>query len=130
MLSVKFFGLEDVGDLERELAEAGASPSATAGPVVRRALMNIKEDSRRRISGHPTLPHLPRAISYDSQDTPKGAKGEVGPDKSRKQGPLGNIAEFGTVNNAPKPFMAPAGEAEEPRFVKAMEAAALKALGW
>jgi len=46
---------------------------------------------------------------------------EIGPDKLRRQGPLGNLLEYGSVHNAPHPHMIPAAEAEQPRFEQAME---------
>lgn len=130
MQQIQFTGLDDIKNIERELDRAAASATATARPVVRKALLNIKNDARRRVTGLAHAPAYPHAITFDSQDTPTGAKGEVGPDKVKRQGALGNILEFGTVNNAPIPHMAPAAEREEPRFVKAMEDAVVKALGW
>ncbi|MEU4570724.1 hypothetical protein, partial [Micromonospora sp. NPDC023956] len=66
-------------------------------------------------------PAYPYAITYDSTETPTGASADIGPDKERRQGPLGNILEYGTVKNAPIPHMGPAGAAELPRFEKALD---------
>lgn len=97
--------------------------------VVQRGALNIKKDAQRRISGHPHLRHLPAAITYDSVQTGRGATAEIGPDKTRRQGPLGHLPEYGSVNNPPMPYLAPALQAEEPRFVQALEDAALKGIG-
>lgn len=97
--------------------------------VVQRGAHNIKKDAQRRISGHPHLPHLPNAITYDSEQTARGAQAEIGPDKTRRQGPLGHIPEYGTVNNPPAPYLAPALDAEAPKFRQALEDAATKAIG-
>lgn len=97
--------------------------------VVQRGAFNIKRDAQKRISGRSHLPHYPSAITYDTQDTPTGAHGEIGPDKDRLQGPLGNILEYGSPARPPIPHLAPALEAEAPKFQKALEDATLKAIG-
>jgi hypothetical protein len=101
--------------------EAADVASDEVHKVVKRGANNIKKDAQRRISGHPHLPHYPRSINYDTAQTRNGATAEIGPDKSKRQGPLGNIIEYGTVKNAPIPHLGPALQAEEPRFVKALE---------
>lgn len=97
--------------------------------VVSRAALNIKNDARDRISGARHLPHYPRSISYDVEETGDGPAAEIGPDHNRSQGPLGNLLEYGSVNNAPIPHLAPALDEEEPRFARALEAALAKVLG-
>ena len=90
--------------------------------------LNIKTDARRRVTGLAHAPAYPRAITYDSHETPTGAWAEIGPDKERRQGALGNLLEYGSVHNQPRPHMAPAAKAEAPRFEKAMQDLAVKAL--
>jgi hypothetical protein len=87
---------------------------------VSRGCLNIKRDWKDRWEGHDHIPHLPDAISYDVTRKPDWVGGEVGPDKHRRQGPLGNIIEFGTLNNPPIPGGVPALELEEPKFVDAL----------
>jgi hypothetical protein len=89
--------------------------------VVQRGALNIKNDARRRISGRAHLPRYPHSISYDSTPTPSGAYADIGPDKRRTQGALGNVIEYGTIQNAPIPHLDPAGRAEMPRFARAVE---------
>jgi hypothetical protein len=60
-------------------------------------------------------------VSYDVFHTFAGnSHAEVGPDKAKRQGALGNIIEFGTPKNAPIPGGLPALETEAPRFEKAL----------
>lgn len=95
--------------------------------VVERGSLNIKNDAKGRISGHPTLRGLPHTISYDTRVRGTSVVGEIGPDKTKGgQAPLGNIAEYGTVNNAPMPFMQPAADEELPKFEKALEDLAVR----
>lgn len=89
--------------------------------VVEKGALNIKKDAAQRISGHPHAPHYPKSISYDVRRTFGGIEAEIGPDKGRMQGALGNILEYGTSKNAPLPHLAPALDAEEPKYVKALE---------
>lgn len=100
-----------------------------AAAVVARGAYNIKKDAARRVTGLKHAPAYPRSITYDTYVSLTGPSAEIGPDKSRRQGALGNLIEYGSVNNAPIPHMLPAGEAEAPRFEKAMEDLAVRALG-
>ena len=50
--------------------------------------------------------------------SPAGLEAEIGPDKSRPQGALGNLLEFGSENNPPHNDGGRALQAEEPRFLE------------
>ena len=89
--------------------------------VVERGSMNIKKDWRQRWTGHPHIKRLPFAVTYDIFGEIGGWRGQIGPDKTKPQGPLGNVIEFGTENNAPIPGGLPALEAEAPKFEKALQ---------
>lgn len=119
----------EVHDLLKVIGTAPAEALKDVRPVVQRGLLNIKNGARRRAAGLKHAPAYPSSITYDSHDTPTGAWGEVGPDKQRRQGALGNILEHGTVKNAPIPHMLPSARAEEPKFLKALERVAVKATG-
>jgi hypothetical protein len=119
----------EVAGLARILAEAPDIAIREVRAVVKRGAQNIKTDAQRRISGLAHAPAYPRAISYDTHDGMSKAWAEIGPDKNKRQGALGNILEYGTVKNPPIPHMAPAAAAERPRFEKALEDAAAKATG-
>lgn len=112
-------------DLDRA---AGVAPK-DARKVVAKGALNIKRDAQRRVTGLAHAPAYPRSITYDSHETLHGGWAEIGPDKDRRQGALGNIIEYGTVKNPPRPHMAPAAAAEQPRFEKAMQDLAEKAAG-
>lgn len=121
-------GGDELVELETILVRAGDVAAKDARAAVSKGLLNIKTDARKRI-GRPTHARAyPNAITYDTRHTATTAQGEVGPDKDRRQGALGNILEFGTVNNPPHPHMGPAGEAERPRFERAIEDLAARAI--
>jgi hypothetical protein len=105
--------------------EAAAQADEELRKVVGRGALNIKNDWRDRWMGFRHAPALPYAVSYDLDD--KGGIGaEIGPDKGRRQGALGNLLEFGSQNNAPHPGGQPALDAEAPRFEQAVGDAAEK----
>jgi hypothetical protein len=97
--------------------------------VVAKGALNIKTDARRRVTGLKHAPAYPSSITYDSHEVAGSAWAEIGPDKQRRQGALGNLLEYGSVKNAPRPHMRPAAEAERPKFEAAMQSLAEKALG-
>lgn len=120
------------GGLRRLAAQLHAAPGVTAPQarqVVKKGAVNIKGDARRRIGRPRHAPHYPGAITFDVGSTPAGPHADIGPDKQRRQGPLGNVLEFGSPTSAPHPHMRPAAEAELPRFAKAMQDLAVQALG-
>ncbi|MGW5556855.1 hypothetical protein ACWER9_06485 [Micromonospora sp. NPDC003944] len=111
-------------DLDEVLLQA---PKETRA-VVQRGALNIKRDAQGRVQGLAHAPAYPYAISYDTKETPAVFTAEIGPDKTKRQGALGNLIEFGSENNPPRPHMIPSGEAERPRFEKAMEDLAARIL--
>jgi hypothetical protein len=123
------FDTREVTGLVKAFEDATGGPATKdVAAVVAKGALNIKKDAARRISGHPRFRRLPAAINYDLYVSLRGPAAEIGPDHNRPQGNLGHIAEYGGLRSAPMPFMAPAGDAEEPRFAKALEDLTTKAL--
>lgn len=117
----------DTGELERLRADLGALIPASAEEskrVVTRGAFNIKKDwkdnAQRTSTPHARL--YPRSISYDVSAIGSGVgwEAEIGPRKDRPQGPLGNLLEFGSINNPPHLDGAHALEAEADRFERAV----------
>lgn len=119
----------EVRELTQILGSAPAVAPKDARKVVQKGLLNIKTDSRRRISGSEYFRWVAGSITYDSHETPGGGWGEVGPEHGRPQANLAFIAENGSLKTPPSPFMRPSGDVEEPKFVKALEDLAVKATG-
>jgi hypothetical protein len=111
-----------------DLAAAPARLAELLPPVVSKGALNIKNDWRANASGNPHAPFYPASITYDIEDRPGSVSAEIGPDKDKKQGALGNILEFGTSNNPPHNDGGRALSAEEPRFIEACETVAEQAL--
>lgn len=109
-------------ELEQDLQAAAEQAAEETAKVVKKAAQNIKTDVRARWAGMRHAPYLPAAVSYDEPAVEGNlVRTEVGPDKSKPQGALGNLLEYGSVHNAPRPALAPAADAEEPRFTQALE---------
>ena len=88
--------------------------------VVTKGALNIKQDWARRWSGLAHAPAAGASINFDVYHLPGSVRAEIGADKSRRQGPLANLLEFGSKNNAPIPGGLPALDAEAPRMEKAL----------
>jgi hypothetical protein len=108
-------------ELREDFHKAADEIVADTRKVVAKGLLNIKKETKARWSGLAHAPSLPGAVTYETTTSGSGASGEVGPDKARRQGALGNLVEYGSVNNAPIPALNPALDAEEPAFAKALE---------
>jgi hypothetical protein len=109
----------DDAELRAYIAELGRLPKDLHDEVVKvgeKAALNIKKDWAETWSGHSYIEPLSRAVNYDRKFSGSDVEWEIGPDKGRAQGALGNIIEFGTVNNAPIPGGMPALDRETPRL--------------
>ena len=95
MASVEF----DDSELRRFAADLGRATPALAKDVqatVFKAAMNIKATLQSEASGHARFPQFPRSITFDTKVSADGFETEIGPDKDRPQGALGNLLYFGT----------------------------------
>lgn len=92
-------------------------------PVVSRAGVQMKLDWRGRWQGmpHAHIPHLVRALGYDTSERGMVFTVEVGVDARKLQARLASFIEYGTLTNRPHPGGLPALEAETPRMASAAE---------
>jgi len=89
----------ELDELADDLDEIPAEKRPQFRKVVERGANNIKRDLRADAAGHPTYRMFPLSITYDMTGE---FEAEIGPDKDRVQGPLGNILYFGTSKSAPQ----------------------------
>lgn len=119
--------------LDRLVADLDEVPEG-AHDNIRKAVTftanGIKKSARSFASGISHAPDYPNSITYDVDDkgVGVGVEAEIGPDKDLRQGPLGNILEYGTVNNPPYAHLGPALDRWSPDFVEGLEKAAVDAL--
>jgi len=126
----------DFSELSQLAADLGEVPKKT-GPKIRAALevtsRKVKDSWKDKLAGGlGELKHLPRAVSYDI-DTFQGFgasvfKAEIGFDKSKRQGALGNISEFGTPTTPPRGFGHAALQENQDDFKAGLEIAIAQAL--
>lgn len=115
-MGAKATGLTDLID---DLASADERVVDESRKVVSKGSLNIKKDTQEKWKGATMAPSLYRAVSYDVTVSGTLVESEVGPDKNKRQGALGNIYEFGVPGTAPQPALNPALDAEMPRFEQA-----------
>ena len=110
------FDFSDVLDLAADLADLPDDIGREVPKVVKKALNNVKAETREGVSGHPSWKHIAGLVAYDMDGPTSGEVGyaDVG------QGELAGIYEFGSARRAPHPTLIPAAEAEAPRFVEAV----------
>ncbi|WP_405883673.1 hypothetical protein OG747_36825 [Streptomyces sp. NBC_01384] len=125
MAGVDVIGLTVVVD---DLGTFAERVRVNAAKAVKVTSQKVRDDARNRIKGHKYLPAYPYSITYDVKVTAEGVEGEIGPDKGRAQGPLGNIIEYGTSKNAPLPHLGPALDANAEDLVTGIEIAVGQAM--
>ena len=84
---------------------------------VEKGALNIKNGMRADATGHPTFRYFPTSISYDMTGD---FSAEIGPDKGRVQGALGNLLYFGTSRSGGVLNINGPWEREMPRLVDAI----------
>lgn len=110
----------DLQRLERDLRR-GAQVQEPARKIVRETAAEVQASWRLRQRarsqfGH--IPHLPKSITATVKGGRREPEAEIGPDKTKKQGPLGNLLEFGSRNNRPHNDGRDALAAHEELFVE------------
>lgn len=117
----------DLTQLDKLAADLGKGTAKTVvetRAVIEASALVVKKATQKRWTGLKHAPSLPGAVTFDM----KGLSAEIGPDKQRRQGALGNIVEFGTSKNAPIPGLNPALIEAGPGYVKALEDVAYRGI--
>lgn len=109
-----------LSELIADLTDASVHVAGQAREVVAKGALNIKKDWQQRASGLAHAPLYPSSITYDTGWKRGGWEAEIGPDKDKPQGALGNLITYGSANNPPSGDDIAVTEAEAPRFEKAI----------
>ena len=100
--------------------------------VTSKGALNIKNAARDSIMAqtrHIYVKQYPNSISYTlTKSTQTMVEAEIGPDKNKPQGALGNLLEYGTSRVPPRPHLNPALDAETPNYEQYMAEAAENAV--
>jgi hypothetical protein len=118
--------------LAADMLKAAAGAIVGTRGIVQKGSLNIKNEARKNVvqSAPVHNAHAASAITYDTEIDAKGlvTRGEIGYDKGRPGGALGNLLEYGSRNNAPHRDLGRAFDSELPRFEDAIALMAKKLL--
>jgi hypothetical protein len=114
----------DFSELDKLAADLGEVPK-NIGPFVRKATevsaRKVRDGWRDNARGLAHAPAFPSSITYDLKggNAVRGSQidADIGPDKGRAQGALGNLIEYGSVNNPPQGLGQKALQANQEDFV-------------
>lgn len=120
----------------QELVQDLEDAPRNAGKNIRKAVevtaRKVKDRWRDGSKGMAHAPAFPYSISYDLKgnvgDGVSSLSAEVGPDKGRPQGALGNLIEFGSRNNPPQGIGQAALHENEGDFQRGLEIAVADAM--
>ncbi|PXY20881.1 hypothetical protein [Prauserella muralis] len=112
---------QGVAKLAADLEDVPDEKGPELRRVVARGALNVKEELRDNARSSGTYKHFHRSISYDMVGD---LEAEIGPDKGRVQGALGNLLYFGRRDTAPVLNLTAPLHNEAPRFEQALADAA------
>ncbi|MEV8269149.1 hypothetical protein AB0P19_02305 [Microbacterium oleivorans] len=123
--------------LAADLGEVPRRSSKNFRQAIEVTARHVRDTARENATGMAHAPAFPYSITYDitgsgSTGTGSTLDAEIGPDKARTQGALGNLIEFGSINNPPQGIMHGALQQNEADFERGIDRAvddALKAIG-
>jgi hypothetical protein len=126
------FDFYEFKELAADFDGAAAVLQKNSATAVKVTCLKTKQTWRDKLKGSATLPGLPYAVDFDVDELVGRIEAEVGFNKGRRQGALGNVSEFGTPTVGPRGFGLASLEENLDDFVTGQEKArddALKKLG-
>jgi hypothetical protein len=114
--------MSEVGQLAADLGKGNARVVRDTRTAIEVGARAVQKAARKRVTGLAHAPGAPDAITFDVH----GLEAEIGYDKGRRQGALGNILEYGTAKNGPIPALGPGLAEAGPAYVEAIIAAAVR----
>lgn len=126
------FDFSGFKELAADFDGAAAVLQKNAVTALKVTCLKTKQTWRDKLKGSSTLPGLPYAVDFDVEELVGRIEAEVGFNKGRRQGALGNVSEFGTPTVGPRGFGLASLEENLDDFVTGQEKArddALKKLG-
>jgi len=108
--------------LAAAMLSAAAKSVVATRAVVAKGALNVKNEAKANVlQSAPTRnAHAHNAITYDTTIRPTTVDAEIGYDKDKRGGALGNLLEYGSRNNPAHRDLGRALDNEEPRFEKAL----------
>lgn len=88
-------GADELRKFAKDLGEVTAVSQIQVRGVIQKGALNIKNDLIAGIPSGSSWRGLKGSISYDTKYGNGTVEAEIGPDKDRRGGPLGNLYYFG-----------------------------------
>ena len=122
-------GSADLTSLIAALAKAPDEATDAARGVLQKGALNVKRALNQQAANSPHFRGMAGSVTYDMEIRRHSITAEIGPDKDRRGGALGNLFFFGGANGGggTGDLDAPLRE-EEPRMVKFLDEAMEKLL--
>lgn len=118
------FDFSQIDKLAADLGSVTQGTQANVRKAVEVTARKVKDSWRDKLKGSSTLPGLPTAVSYDIRQPGGSVEAEIGFDKGRRQGALGNVSEFGVPGRTgPRGFGLAALNENQEDFVTGIELA-------
>lgn len=87
--------------LAADLEHGGEAVSANVRKAIQVTSHKVKEDAKATVGTRQGFEHAADAITYETRELDDGASSEIGYDKNRAGGALGNLVEFGAPRARP-----------------------------
>lgn len=112
-------GSADLSSLIAALAKAPDEATRAARAVVQKGALNVKDALNKQAYDSLHFKGMGGSVTFDTKVSPRSITAEIGPDKERRGGALGNLFFFGGANGGggTGDLDAPLRE-EEPRMSK------------
>lgn len=121
------FDFSELSQLAADLGQVGDKVGPNINTAITGTSLGIKKAWQEPLRGSKTLGGLVPALSFDITTADlfgqSVIKSEIGFDKSKAQGPLGNISEYGSPTIAGRGYGLAALEANQADFVRGLEIA-------
>ena len=91
--------MSELYQLAADLESGGKAVSRNARKAVQVTSHKVKTAAQQSVRGRKGLGHAASAISYDTTESGDGVESEIGYDKDRPVGRLGNLIEYGAPNS-------------------------------
>ncbi|AYR01514.1 hypothetical protein PP639_gp013 [Arthrobacter phage Seahorse] len=114
-------GAAEFRQLSNDLGRIAGHAVKDVDEVLKKGAQNVKTEMVADASASEHFKGMAGSISYDSRYSIGTPRYEVGPDKGRRGGALGNIAYFGTSRGGGTLDIEKPLRNEEPRLTSALE---------
>jgi hypothetical protein len=115
--------ISGLNELVRDFMTAPLNAQRKANQAVRDAARGVEAKWRQQAAFSRHAPLYPASITHDIEWKGAAVEAEIGPDKDLPQGALGNLIEYGSVNNPPHADGAAALQAQRISFEQALDKA-------